>query len=244
MDNSSPTQSDGSKERSGQSNSEVEPPNPQGVKWFREYSIPIAGIILIALFACLIAHYTPLPAKLAASKDSWDATKNFFEVLAIIVGGGWAIFRFRIGREFQESLIPIVSGKLIFNDNEYYLVVHIQIKNVGQSKINFLPKASTLKLFQYTKLSSVPTLPLTVPDTRINQFDPLNENDKYIEPNEIIEGIQFIAMPNNPDLGIRLDLEIISAKNDYTWRTSCRVEKFSGNDNIDSVSPLGKGPLK
>lgn len=198
-------------------------PQPEVVKWFKENSIPIVGVILIALVVCLIGHYSSVPIDFARTKDFADTFKNFVEGVAVIIGGGWAIFTFKRGRQFKESLIPTVSGKLVVIDNQSYLVVNTQIKNVGQCKIEFLPNASTLLVWVYKKPPSNGVI--TVPDETIARFDPLKEGDRYIEPNEIIDGTQFISIPNPPELGFRLDLRIISSKDNYTWQTTCMVEK-------------------
>src|SRR6266849_4118253 len=90
----------------GVAESEAQAPDPEGVNWFKENSIPIAGVILVALIICLVSRYNWVT--LARVKDLADTLKNFVEIIAVAVGGWWAIFRFRIGREFQESLIPVV----------------------------------------------------------------------------------------------------------------------------------------
>lgn len=217
-------------------------PDPEGIKWFKENSIPIAFLLFIGLLVCLIVHYSSINISVARTKDISDIFKNWIETIAVIVGGGWAIFRFRVGREFKESLIPVVSGKLVVIDNQSYLLINTQIKNVGQSKIEFLPNASTLKLWEYKKIPTANVI--TVPDQKIAQFDPLEEGDRYIEPNEIIEGTKLISFPNIPDVGLRLELQIISANNNYTWRTACVIEKSSISDSITSEESLHAGDKK
>lgn len=194
------------------------------IEWFRKHSIPILGISLIALLGCLVAHYSSRAIDLTRTKDAADALKNFVEVVAILVGGGWALFRYSKGRTFQESLIAAVSGKLRTINDRSYLIVDIQIKNVGQSLIEFAPAASSLKLFEYS--GSPPKEIITVADNKLTQFDALDENDRYIEPNEIIDGTRFIAIPGVVELGFRLELEIISARK-FTWRASSIVTRPS-----------------
>jgi flagellar biogenesis protein FliO len=201
-------------------------------EWFRKYSKLIASISLIALLICLVGHYSSVQIDWTRTKDFADALKNLVEVVAIIVGGGWALFRFSKGRTFKESLIPVVSGKLIVIDKKAYLIVNTQVKNVGQSRIDFAPKASSLKLFEYS--SSPSTEIITVTDKKLTQFDALHENDRYIEPNEIIDGTRFIVIPGPLDLGFRLELEIISSLG-FTWRASSIVEKSLGGGSITPV---------
>jgi len=205
-----------------------EPVSP-GVEWFREHSIPIAGILMIALLGCLGYHYSSVTIDWSRTKDFSDTLQNFIQVLAFIAGGWWAYFKFIKGRTFKESLTPAVSGKLTTIDKRTYLIVNIRVKNVGHSIIVFAPGASSLKLFGYS--TSPPREIVAVADNKLTQFEALHENDKYIEPNEIIDGTRFIAIPDKVELGFRLELEIISAKG-FTWRTASVVEKSAVNATI------------
>ena len=179
---------------------------------------------MVFLLICLTNHYWKSKIDLGTTKDFADTLKNFVEVLAIVVGGGWALFRFSKGREYQESLIPIISGKLtVINDNNF-LVVDTEIKNVGHSKIDFLDKASTIKVFRYIPPEGEQFI--QVPLEQIAQFDPLRDDDRYIEPNEVIKQTKFVFVPGSIDFGLRLELVIISShERRYTWQGSCIVEK-------------------
>ena len=71
-----------------------------------------------------------------------------------------------------------------------------------------------------------------MPDKLIGQFNPLHDDDLYLEPNEIIYGTRLIAIPTSADVGFRLELKVISAKKRYSWRTASMVEKSSPSGNI------------
>ena len=79
--------------------------------------------------------------------------------------------------------------------------------------------------------TSPPREIVAVTDNELTQFEALHENDVYIEPNEIIDGTRFIAIPGSLELGLRLELEIISSRGS-TWRTASVVEKSSVGANI------------
>lgn len=207
-------------------------PDPKAVEWFKDNSIPIGGILFIALAACLLLHQLATATDHTRLKDSAEILNNYVQAVAIIVGGMWAVFTFTKGRRFQESLILLVSGKTIVLEGNTYIVVNTRIQNIGQSKIKFLRGASTLEVYEYIKTSISEVI--TMPDNRLMQVDPLDVDDKYVEPNEIIYGTRFIAIPHAPDLGFRLDFKVISARQRYTWRTSCMVEKSTSSGNIDS----------
>src|SRR5215213_5127270 len=107
-----------------------DPPDPNGVKWFREHSIPIAGLMLGFLLLCVIGHYSSTNVDWQRTKDLTDAFRKVTQGLAFIAGGIWAYFKFVKGRTFQESLTPLVAGRFAAIDGEVFLVVTTQVKNV------------------------------------------------------------------------------------------------------------------
>jgi len=202
-------------------------PDPHPVLWFRENSIPITGLILLTLLLSLIALYLSIKTQ-SRSKDFSDILKNFVEVAAIITGGLWALFRFRSGRDFQESLIPLVRCRFGSIDNLVYLVVTTQIKNVGQSKIEFNQKGTALVLYEYK--SSDQTEIHTMAYERLTSFDILSEEDRYIEPNETIQTERLIAMPNPSRFGYRVQA-IVASASDYTWCSTTIADRVALSDN-------------
>jgi len=65
---------------------------------------------------------------------------------------------------------------------------------------------------------------------RVEVEDP-GDKDRYIEPNEIIEGHRFIAIPNPLKLAYRLEVEVASIAG-FTWRASHIVDKSSLSGSI------------
>jgi len=71
----------------------------------------------------------------------------------------------------------------------------------------------------------------TVADNRLTSFEVFGDKDRYIEPNEIIEGQRFIAIPNPLKLAYRLEVEVASIAG-FTWRASHIVDKSSLSGSI------------
>ena len=211
---------------------------PDGVKWFRENSIPIAAVMFLVLVVCMAMHSGSINTA-SKAKDASDIFNNIVQGVAIIIGGGWAIFTFRKGRQFQETLVLNISGKIVSlgkGGKGTGIIVNTRIHNIGHSKVTFLLNASTLEVFEY--LTPSITDVFTVPDNSLTRFNPLDKKDLYIEPNEIIFGTKLIAIPNPPDVGFRLDFTVISTTNNYTWRTNCIVEKSPPDDRINASGCL------
>ena len=212
-----------------------EPPTPEVGKLIKEHAVPITGVLLIILLWCLVNHYSWVTIDWGRTKDLTDAFRNITQGLAFIGGGIWAYFKFWKGRMFKESLIPGVTGKFTSIENVNYLVVTIQIKNVGTSIIE-IDHRSALIILEYT--TSPSTELHAVPDKRVGVFDVFNEAEKYIEPNEIIEGQRLIAMSTPLKIAYRLEVEVASMQG-YTWRANTIVDKSSLSDKINTADVTG-----
>ena len=211
-------------------------PHPEWTEWFKEHSVPICGVLLMLLVFSLVSHFRG-GTGWSKARDIADTLAKVVQILAIMVGGWWTYFKFMKGRAYQESLIPIVSGKLLTIDSKTYLVANISVENVGQSVIEFAPDASALRIFEYT--SSTSSEIIAVKDNQLAQFVALDKLS--IEPVEIIQRTVFMSVPVEVRLGLRLELLITSNhRKKYSWRTSFLVEKNSSNVMIDSVSQTRK----
>lgn len=200
-------------------------PHPELVEWFRDYSVPIVGILFIGLLLCWANHYGS-SADWTRGKDLTYVFLNIAQLVALTLAGWWFVFRFKKGRKFQESLIPVVSGKLIVVDRKTFLVANVRVENIGESVIQFAPGASSLKLFEY--VDSDATEVVAVKDTKVTQFEALD--DSSIEPNEVIYKTRFISIPPKLSIGYRLELDIFSNhRKKFAWGTSVIVEKPASN---------------
>ena len=212
---------------SSTSSPQEQPPETQSK--LVKFAPVIAIASTLALMVCLIGHFSTAIIDLGRTKDIIEMTKNVLEMLAVTAGGIWAYFKFVKGRTFKESLTPAVSGRFASIDGVNYLIATTQIKNVGLSKIEFDREGSALILFEYTP--SPENEIHTVADSRLTSFDVFSEKDRYIEPNEIMEGHRFIAVPGTLKLAYRLEVEIASTAG-FTWRATNIVDKSSLSGNI------------
>jgi hypothetical protein len=211
-------------------------PHPEWVEWFRDYSVPIVGILFIGLLLCWANHYG-LPADWTRGKDLTYVFLNVAQLIALTLAGWWFIFKFVKGRKFQESLIPVVSGKLMIVDDKTFLLADVRVENIGESVIQFAPGASSLKLFEYVDSDAGEVV--AVMDRYVTQFEALD--DSFIEPNEVIQKTRFISLPSETALGYRLELEIISNhRKKFTWGTSTIVEKPASNAIISTETSEDK----
>jgi Transcriptional regulator containing an amidase domain and an AraC-type DNA-binding HTH domain len=112
-------------------------PNPNFIKWLKQNCVPILGLVSGALVLCLVGHYGSTTVDWTKTKDFTEAFVNVTQSLALIAAGLWAYFKFAKGRTFRDRLTPSVSGKFVSIDDSVFLVVTMQLKNVGLSRIAF-----------------------------------------------------------------------------------------------------------
>ena len=176
----------------------------------------------------LVAHYSSITVDWTRTKDFTEALANVSQSFALIAGGVWAYFKFAKGRTFRDRLTPSVSGKCIAIEGTVFLVVTIQIKNVGLSRIGFNHKASSLVVFEC--ITSEAEKVLGVVNNRLTTFQVFAGNDRYIEPNEIIERQCLMSLPRVPTIGYYLEFEVLSDSG-YVWRATTIVDKSAFADN-------------
>lgn len=201
---------------------------PSGLEWLREFSLPVIGALIVLLTLCLIAHYSSHAINWSVTKDFTGSIQSVVQTFAFIVGGVWAYYKFVKGRSFQDSLSPAISGRFASIEGAAYLVLSIQIKNAGSTKVEFNHKGSAIIIYEYTATSE--TEIHTVADKRLTAFDLFQPNEKYMEPNEVIELRRFIAIPSPVKLGYRIEVEILS-KSGFTWTATAIVDRTSIADN-------------
>lgn len=195
-------------------------------------SITIAASIFIIFAAlCLYRLYNAVGINWQI-KDTLDAVKNLATIIAIVVGAIWTYFNFFKGRTYKSRFESKVSGKVISTDNTNYLIVTIQLKNVGLSNVPIEQAGTALKVFAYSNLSNH-SRAMRVNQTRIGTFSILQKHS-WIEPSELIEDQLFIALPTNQYPAIELQLRIVSKK--IEWNSTSIVELATTKEAADSSS--------
>src|SRR5690348_9456953 len=76
-----------------------------------------------------------------------EFAKNVVEVLAIIVGGFWTYFLFFKGRTLKHRLEMSVNAAIEFLHGKHYLVVHGELKNIGNSRVKLDIEESGIAIY-------------------------------------------------------------------------------------------------
>lgn len=75
-----------------------------------------------------------------------DNTAKVFQIVAVIVGAFWVYFNALRGRTFVPRLQVEVSGKFFTKLSRRYLLVTMQVKNVGSSRVWIEQRGTGLKV--------------------------------------------------------------------------------------------------
>lgn len=203
-------------------------PDPNLIRWLKENCVPIGGITFGALLFCLVAHYSSIAIDWTTTKDFTDAFGSVTQSLALIAGGVWAYFKFVKGRTFQDRLTTTVSGRFVPIGGSVFLVVTTRLQNVGLSRISFNQELSSLVVFEYVPSEVVEILSLE--SNRLASFQVFSDNDRYIEPNEMIERQCLITLPWISNIGYQLECRI-ATDSGYGWRATAIVDRSAFEDN-------------
>jgi len=185
------------------------------------------------LLFCLVVHYGSITIDWTRTKDFTEAFANLTQSLAFIGGGVWAYFKFAKGRTFRDRLTPTVSAKFVLIDGSVFLVVTTRIQNVGLAKIAFNPEASTVIVYDYI-LSETGKI-MSVVSNRLTSFKVFGDEDKYIEPNEMVERQCLIVLPRVSRIGYQLEFEVVS-ESGYSWRATTIADTSAFEDNETDYS--------
>jgi hypothetical protein len=121
-----------------------------------------------------------------------------------------------------------VNAKIVLIDGSIFLVVTTLIENVGFAKIAFNPRASTVNVFEYI-LSETGEI-TSVVTNQLASFRVFGDEDKYIEPNELVERQCLIVLPRVSTVGYHLKFEVLS-ESGYSWRATTIAGKSAFEHN-------------
>jgi hypothetical protein len=68
-----------------------------------------------------------------AACELLDNLDKAAKVVAILIGGAWVYLKTIRGRTFTPRLQPMVTGKLVRSNRIQFLLVDVQVQNIGSS---------------------------------------------------------------------------------------------------------------
>lgn len=144
-----------------------------------------------------------------------DIVQKAFTVLAVVIGGIWAYFKFFRGRTFRPRLDLQVTGQLTRDrSGDMYLIATAALKNIGLTDIRIRHEGSGLVVSTSTKDSNTEDGLIISKEWEEEIAVDVFEQHQWVEPNEPIKEEQLfvISQEETETTGIdaiRLGLEIV-----------------------------------
>jgi hypothetical protein len=173
--------------------------------------------------------------------------QRVFTILAIIVGGLWAYFRFFKGRTYKPRLEPTISGTVTCKNSMSYLVTTVRIKNVGLSDQKIHQAGTSMKIYIFSS-SMIPAADGSNPGAELPEWDhvatlPILKHHRWVEPGETVEEQELVLVSGCDHSAFRLVLTLVAGGNYWevprivTW--AAKGEAHPVSDGQDRPANAG-----
>jgi hypothetical protein len=156
-----------------------------------------------------------------------DSGEKIVTILAIIVGGFGAYWRFFKGRTYHNRLQPEVAGKLVRKGELNCLWVTMRLKNVGVSSVYLKKDGTRIDVF-YAAEHNAQTTHLGIWQ-HLKTFR-IFENCKWIESGEAAKDELLIHIPGELPVAFKIDMTVNSTK-DISFRSRAIVGSWDEKNN-------------
>lgn len=196
-------------------------------------------IFVLLLLICIMSDYRPIYAQDSnQALDNWEkltgTAEHLATVAAIFLGALIGYYKFLRGRVFRPRLEPAVSGRMERLDGIDYLIVTLQLKNVGASRVVICRQSSGLNIFldQAHRLPKNEAERLTLENVAWDEpvTLPVLENHEWIESGETIQEAKIIAIAAGARVAVKLQLRIDTRRITTTAMTIVRLRSSDDND--------------
>ncbi|HXM36875.1 MAG TPA: hypothetical protein VN920_16890 [Pyrinomonadaceae bacterium] len=177
-------------------------------------------VLLIVLASSIILSQKDVDW--AKTWENWEKASGTVEhvatVVAVIIGGLWAYYKFFRGRVFVPRLDLELSATGFCKNNTTFLVVSLELKNVGLSRVDIHQRGTALRVS-----ANVGNTPITKTDTvswRRPKAYTIFERHSWIESRESIKDELMIAIPGCNHSAFRLEFRLIGSRNEFVSKTS------------------------
>lgn len=158
-----------------------------------------------------------------------DISEKLFRIGAVVAGGLWVYFNFFQGRTFVPRLQLELSGKLLSRGNLQYLLVSMQVKNVGSSIVQLRARGTGLKVVSQQVGSAAPEIsslvdkattafPVLEKDIIDEKTTAADRNIKNIEPGTAINEQKLLAVNTARYNEFRLELKVFALGGRLLWQ--------------------------
>jgi hypothetical protein len=149
--------------------------------------------------------------------------------IALIVGGGWAYFRFVAGRTLRRRLKVGVSGQIRRDQDSLRIIANCEAENIGLREFRITGEGTALRLLAQTLGAEG-----AIEAGEEARWELLGSwrafDDRVLEPVETAENPLLVNLPNAEYAALRLEL-VVSVEARRSWRSAHVVFPAAGSDN-------------
>ncbi len=168
--------------------------------------------------------------------DKWD---KLTEMVAIIVGGIAAYYRFFKGRIYRGRLELSLAVTEAERDNISYLTVNASIKNIGASRIDIVKDSTAIALYSWNSNPPVEEY-VSVPWIHQGTFL-IFQDHEFLEAGEAAHDQFLVVAPSERANTHKVDLEVHGGMNYWLSRYiivrgsgDVLIEQSFGGENAES----------
>jgi hypothetical protein len=144
---------------------------------------------------------------------------NAAQIVAILVAGAWVYFKTIRGRTFIPRLQPKVSAKVIWHRGAQYLLVDIQVQNVGDSKAGITTFLEINAMNRYA-MGAILKLNPNPPSIDLRLFGLGKEKSSMaIEPGAIIFTQEIVEVPVDRYDAFQVAVHVTAPKVFFRWKS-------------------------
>lgn len=143
--------------------------------------------------------------------------KTIVETVAVIIGGIWAYYKFFRGRTFRPRLELAISGRASEAKGLTNVLISVQLKNVGLSKVAISQEGSAIRVF-----ATDPTKSDGAAEWQREITVGVFEKHRWIEPGETINDQALVSVAGIGHKAVKLELRLVGEH--IEWNALCIIE--------------------
>ena len=162
-----------------------------------------------------------------------DIIYHLVAAVALIVGGGWAYFRFIRNRPLRPCLSIGVAGSLVTASDRPRLVVRCRAANVGLREVEIGGQATSLRVYFYGVEGEGPPAAAQLAEWQWLDSWPVFDSSgsgAVLEPDEPLEEQLLLELPRRGFTALRLELIVHSPPRRF-WEVNEVVVLREAGDN-------------
>lgn len=160
--------------------------------------------------------------------DLASIIRDVVTAVALIIGGGFAYFKFLKGRTFRERLRITVDGKLEAASNLLLVNASVEAENISLREFRIARQGTIIRLFAH-RFSQAPSQAREASWELVGAWRVFEDRD-VLEPGESLQEPKLLESPEGGFAALLIELTVYSVSGRY-WKTATVVDGARAGDN-------------